>query len=47
MYCKVRLSEHRKATRQGKEEGLTLAEHACKEGHEPSSSYYCKYASIF
>ena len=32
---KVRLSEHKRATQQGKKENSALAEHACGEGHVP------------
>lgn len=40
------MSEHQRATRKGKEEGSALAEHACKEGHEPLWNQTRKLAQV-
>ena len=43
---KTRLSEHQRATRQGKEESSALAEHACNAGHEPQWTQTKKLAQV-
>ena len=43
---RVRVSEHRRATRKGEKQHSALAEHACNEGHDPLWDEGTKLAQV-